>query len=104
MNQNLEATDVRIDLKDKKFKFRVAGIVEHNGKILVVRLMQNTFYCFPGGHVELLEDTYSAVKRELDEELYFKVNVEKLLYIHENFFKAEGKTFMNCAFILNVFL
>ena len=90
--------DVRIDLKDQKFKFRVAGIVEHDNKILVVRMRQNPFYCFPGGHVELLEDTSSAVQRELDEELYFKVKVNKLLYIHENFFRAENKDFHELCF------
>ena len=98
MNKSYEAVDVRLDLKDRKFKFRVAGIIEHNNKILVVKMGENQFYCFPGGHVELLEDTSSAVKRELDEELYFKVKVNKLLYIHENFFNAENKDFHELCF------
>ena len=98
MNKDYKAVDVRLDLKDIKFKFRVAGIIEHNNKILAVKMGDNQFFCFPGGHVELLEDTSSAVKRELDEELYFKVKVNKLLYIHENFFNAENKDFHELCF------
>jgi ADP-ribose pyrophosphatase YjhB (NUDIX family) len=95
---SINTVDVRIDLESKKFKYRVAGIIEDDGKLLVVRMRQNPFYCFPGGHVELLEDTQTAVKRELEEELYFKVDVQKLLYIHENFFKAENKDFHELCF------
>ncbi|MBQ3048018.1 MAG: NUDIX domain-containing protein [Clostridia bacterium] len=98
MGENFESTDVKLNLSDRKFKFRVAGIVEHKDKILIVRMRDNPFYCFPGGHVEILEDTYAAVKRELNEELYFKVNINKLIYIHENFFKEGEKGFHELCF------
>ena len=84
--------DIRINNNGRRFKFRVAGIIQQKNKVLLVRMNENKFFCFPGGHVELLEDTARAVERELNEELYFKVKVDKLLYIHENFFDApEGK-------------
>ena len=90
--------DVRIKNQGRRFKFRVAGIIEHNNKVLVVKMNQNPFFCFPGGHVELLEETAKAVERELNEELFFKVKVEKLLYIHENFFNAESNKFHELCF------
>jgi len=93
-----EVRDVKISENGKAFKFRVAGIVVLNDKILVTKMNGNNFYCFPGGHVELLEDTLNAVKRELSEELYFKVDVEKLLYIHENFFNAKNKQYHELCF------
>jgi hypothetical protein len=49
--------DVRIKNQGRRFKFRVAGIIEHDNKVLVVKMNQNPFFCFPGGHVELLEET-----------------------------------------------
>ena len=91
--------DVRINNCGRRFKFRVAGIIQHKGKILLVRMNDNKFFCFPGGHVEILEDTAHAVERELNEELYFNVKVDKLLYIHENFFGApEGKYHELCFY------
>ena len=82
--------DVKIEKGNKVFKFRVAGIVESEGKILLTKMRKHNFYYFPGGHVELLEDTLSAAKRELREELYFKFKIKKLLYIHENIFVENG--------------
>ena len=49
--------DVRIKIGEKRFKFRVAGIIEKDDKLLLVRMNDNPFFCFPGGHVELLENT-----------------------------------------------
>lgn len=86
--------DVRIDHNDGNFKFRVCGILEHNNKFLVVRMNDNKFYCLPGGHVELDEDTDHAVEREMEEELGFPVKKKRLLAIHQNFFKGkDGKPF-----------
>ena len=53
----------------------------------------NPFGCCPGGHVELNEDTRTAVARELSEELYFDVEIKELLYIHENFFNVGNTKF-----------
>ena len=94
--------DIKIKTDKKCFKFRVAGIVESEGKILTTKMRNNNFYCFPGGHVEFLEDTLSAVKRELKEELFFSFKVKKLLYIHENMFKKDDKNFHELCFYFKV--
>lgn len=98
MEEKNKQKDVRINVNGKRFKFRVAGIIEHENKVLLVRMNDNPFYCFPGGHVELLEETSHAAQRELDEELYFKVKVKDLLFIHENFFEAKGEKFHEMCF------
>ena len=86
--------DIKIDDECGKFKFRVCGVLEHKNKYLVVKMNSNTFYCLPGGHVELGEDTNQAVLREMREELGFEVKIQKLVAIHQNFFKAnDGKNF-----------
>ena len=91
--------DIRIDSNEGKFKFRVCGILEHNNKYLTVRINGNRFYCLPGGHVELDEDTDMAVKREMQEELGYPIKVKKLIAINQNFFKTEeGKPFHEIGF------
>lgn len=91
--------DIKIDSSEGKFKFRVCGILEHNNKYLTVRINGNRFYCLPGGHVELDEDTDMAVKREMQEELGYPIKVKKLIAINQNFFKTEeGKPFHEIGF------
>lgn len=92
--------DVKIKNEHGNFKYRVAGILENNGKYLFVRMGYNTFYCLPGGHIELGEDSKSAAKRELEEELGFEVEVKKLLAIHENFYNKNGKFHEMCYYYL----
>lgn len=86
--------DIKIDSDEGKFKFRVCGALKHNGKYLVVQMNQNSFFCLPGGHVELGEDTDMAILREMKEELGYEVKIEKMIAINQNFFKSEdGKNF-----------
>lgn len=64
----MENKDIKINNSFERFKFRVNGILIHNNKILLVKIHKNTFYCLPGGHVKLGEDTESAIIREIKEE------------------------------------
>lgn len=82
--------DIKIDSNEGKFKFRVCGILKHQNKYLIVKINNNKFYCLPGGHVELDEDTDCAVLREMKEELNFEVKIKKLIAINQNFFKTEN--------------
>ncbi len=86
--------DVKINSEEGKFKFRVCGILKVKDKYLTVKIQDNEFYCLPGGHVELGEDTDSAVLREMKEELGYEIKIVKLVSIIQNFFKnKEGKLF-----------
>lgn len=86
--------DVKINCEEGKFKFRVCGILKVKDKYLTVKIQDNDFYCLPGGHVELGEDTDSAVLREMKEELGCEVKIIKLVSIIQNFFKDKnGKLF-----------
>ena len=81
--------DVKIDSVEGKFKFRVCGILKVKDKYLNVKIQNNDFYCLPGGHVELGEDTDHAVLREMKEELGYEVKIVKLVSIIQNFFKSK---------------
>lgn len=86
--------DVKISTNEGKFKFRVCGILKVKDKYLTVKIQDNDFFCLPGGHVELGEDTDSAVLREMKEELGYEVEIVNLVSIIQNFFKnKEGLMF-----------
>ena len=67
------------------FSYRVAGILLHEGKILLQK-PKNDGYATIGGHVMAFETGEEALLREYSEELGAKVSVERLLAVQENFF------------------
>ncbi|MCQ2564751.1 MAG: NUDIX domain-containing protein, partial [Clostridia bacterium] len=79
--------DIEIKNEQGKFKFRVCGIVKKDDKFLIQKIEGNDFYCLAGGHVELGEDTLTALKREMKEEVDVTTKNEKLVAVIENFFK-----------------
>ena len=83
--------DVRIDAEQVNFKMRVAGALIVGDKLLTVQICNNGFYCLPGGHVHLGENSKDAMLREFQEEVEIKCEVGKLLAIVENFFKKSLK-------------
>lgn len=68
------------------FNFRVAGILFYKNKVLVHRLINDNFYAFPGGRVEMFESTENTIIREMNEELGVTVKINRLLWICEHFF------------------
>lgn len=80
--------DIKLSIQDYKFKYRVSGILVVNNKVLTVKIANNDFYCLPGGHVEMFEDTKHAAIREFEEETGIKVDIERLTFICENFFNG----------------
>ena len=77
-----------ITYKEGKYRFiyRVAGLLIHNNKALLHRLESDNFWALPGGRVELMENSYDAVLREMKEETGEDAKLIRLLWIVENFF------------------
>lgn len=78
--------DIKIQTDTQKFKYRVNGIIIQNNRILTIKMKNNISYCLPGGHVELGEDSNSAIIREMLEEINTKITIQKELAIAENFY------------------
>jgi 8-oxo-dGTP pyrophosphatase MutT (NUDIX family) len=82
---------ITLDLDKGKFSLRAAGLVIHNGKVLLHKFERYDYWLLPGGRAELLEDTKETIIREMKEELNEEVTVERLLCCCEDFF-TRGET------------
>ena len=78
--------DIELKTPTQKFKYRVNGIIIHNKKILALKMKNNISYCLPGGHVELCEDSKTAILREMFEEIKTKTSIKQEIAIAENFY------------------
>lgn len=77
--------DIKLFSNGLKFKYRVAGIIVNNNKVLVNKYDKDRF-CLPGGYVEVGETSLEAIKREIKEELQININDAEYIGIIENFF------------------
>jgi ADP-ribose pyrophosphatase len=85
-------------MEDGIFNFRVAGILFDRNRVLVHRLIDDDFYAFPGGRVEMFESTEDTVIREMNEELGIDVKVNRLLWISEHFFDHKENKYHEICF------
>lgn len=83
--------DIKLSDDDCAFKYRVNGIIISDNKVLTVQIMDNGFYCLPGGHVKLKELSSDAIKREIKEEVNGDVKSAKLIAVLENLFLRGDK-------------
>lgn len=84
---------INFKIDDGVFNFRVAGILFSGSKVLVHRLINDNFYAFPGGRVEIFESTEDTIIREMKEELDVTVKVNRLLWICEHFFTHHNRKY-----------
>ncbi len=75
------------------FNHRVAAVVIDDGYLLLHKSEKDDFWSLPGGRLELLEDSKTALEREFLEEVNEALQVERMLWIVENFFDYEAKQF-----------
>lgn len=84
-----------ITFKDKniKFDYRVATIIECNGKFLFQKMENDSNFTLVGGRVTLMSTSKQSIIRELKEELDYDAKPEqlKLVQIAENFFNYYDK-------------
>ncbi len=82
-----------------RFNHRVAGACLHKNHILLQTTETADFHILPGGRVEMGEDSETALKREMREELGCEMSIERLIWIVENFFGLSGESCHEVLFI-----
>ncbi len=68
------------------FSYRIAGVLVRDHKILLQKPSNDDGYSIPGGHVRRGETSQEALIREFKEEINADIQVEKMLFVGENFF------------------
>lgn len=76
--------------RNKWFRYRAAAIIIENGHVLFAGNERESYYYSIGGGVHIVESAEEAVKREVLEETGVEYEVERLAFIHENFFDGDG--------------
>lgn len=77
---------------DRWFRYRAAAIIIEDGDVLFVKNDLESHYYSVGGGVHLGEKAEDAVIREVFEETGVLYEIDRLAFIHENFFEDAGGT------------
>lgn len=90
--------DLTIDLDGCHFNVRVVCIIKKNGKILSHKSVDKDYRILIGGRIKTDEDSLTAVKREVLEELETELLEVKFRGIFEGFFDCDGKRYHEYMF------
>lgn len=74
----------------RKFRYRSAGVIIDDGCVLMVTNDTAGYYYSIGGAVHLGETAEEALLREVFEEAKVECEIDRLLFINENFFFENG--------------
>ncbi|MCS5422823.1 MULTISPECIES: NUDIX hydrolase [Psychrilyobacter] len=84
--------DCKLITADKRFRYRAAAIIIEDRDVLFAKNERDSYYYSVGGAVKIGESAEDAVKREVLEETGIAYEIERLAFIHENFFEGNGGT------------
>lgn len=83
------ASDCTVAIDDGYINLRVGAIIMKDGKFLMVGNQKDDFLYSVGGRIQFGESAEEAVVREVFEETGVKLEVDRLGFIHENFFYGD---------------
>lgn len=82
--------DLTFKTPDGTFNYRVAAVIAHAGRLLVMRDGPDMNYYLPGGRVRFGETVEAALLREAEEELHIKAEIVRPLWLNQGFFVMDG--------------
>ena len=88
---------ITFDQGEARFNLRVVGVALDTARVLLHRGEKDDFWTLPGGRGEMLEPARETLRREMREELRVAVQVGRLLWVVENFFDYDGKSYHELA-------
>ena len=91
--------DITVDVGNYKLNVRAAGIIIHNNKILVHKNVNSEHYALIGGRVKIGEDSETALKREIQEELGKNIEIIGYVSTIENFFEMKESKYHEILFV-----
>lgn len=78
--------DILFKQEDWVFSYRVAGVLERGGRLLLQKPVDDDGYAFIGGHVAAFETSRETLRREFLEEIHAHIEVQELMAVGEIFF------------------
>lgn len=82
-------TDLTLKVENGLLNIRVGAIIMKDGKFLMVGNKTQNYLYSVGGRVHFGESFEEAVKREVLEETGVDMEIDRMGFIHENFFIAD---------------
>lgn len=86
--------DMCVELNDGILNIRVGAIIMKGGKLLMVGNDRDYLYSV-GGRVKFGETAEEAIVREVFEETGIKMEVDRLGFVHENYFHGDAPSNRN---------
>ncbi len=85
-NKTAVATDCGFTHGNHWFRYRAAAIIIEDGAVLFAKNKRDNFYYSIGGGVHMGETSTEAIRREVYEETGAEYEIDRLAFIHENYF------------------
>jgi len=93
-------TDITLKADNGYFNYRFWAIIIYDNNLLMVKNDNSPYYYSVGGRVQFGETSEDALLREVYEETQINFEIDRLAFIHENFFIGgfkENKPFQEIA-------
>ena len=84
--------DMCVPCDDGILNIRVGAIIMKDGKILMVGNERSNYLYSVGGRIKFGETAEEAVVREVYEETGVKMEIDRLGFVHENYFYGDATT------------
>lgn len=84
---------VQFDSGNNRFLMCTRGIALDKGRILLFNVIGWDWWALPGGRVEIQEKSEDTLVREVQEELNTTATIGRLVWVVENFFKENERSY-----------
>ena len=82
--------DMTVPCADGIINIRVGAIIMKNGKLLMVGNERSDYLYSVGGRIKFGETAEEAIVREILEETGVRLEIDRLAFVHENYFYGDA--------------